>query len=507
MINGDTEHVQRYFYIITARGTGKTTSLLKMLGYFCFNYPIVINIVKKTWSKLLEFIEQLQEIMINDYGISPVFNQSKRRMVFGQSIIRVFTLNKEHMKQKEVPTGISIEYTKKAVINIVDECSPDIDYGLWSVFEQSQKAGENQVPKTTFFMSNPWVRGDYFISKWWKELQWTRHDGMTEPYYKIVNDGKSTFIGASLFANPLCPETDLQTYWDTTEYNKNQRDIVIFGLPGASNGQVFDNFYKMQFFHVSQDFNFYIGGIDVGWTTTAGDGGATTLELFKFHQHEGLEGVYEYYHHNKDGFIDSSQQQTYMLGKLYAYLSNHNDNKPCTMYVDVGADTSIAGHMSEEWLKTFGMRCGHPVIFLPVTYSMKQHWRLKDRYDWINVCLAMNKILVSDKTQPHLAQDLESAVYKDATVNVEKDPQMDHNFSDTIMALCYAAIGYYKTWLAGWKLWEKRKLKIQRLVNKFQANQPDENNKTEDTTKSTSEVTKSTDNSLKDLPPLLDPNF
>ena len=26
---------------------------------------------------------------------------------------------------------------------------------------------------------------------------------MTEPYYKIVNDGKSTFIGASLFANPI----------------------------------------------------------------------------------------------------------------------------------------------------------------------------------------------------------------------------------------------------------------------------------------------------------------
>ena len=57
----------------------------------------------------------------------------------------------------------------------------------------------------------------------------------------------------------------------------------------------------------------------------------------------------------------------------------------------------------------------------------------------------MNKILVSDRVQPHLAQDLESAVYKDATVNVEKDPQMDHTFSDTVMALCYAGIGYYKT--------------------------------------------------------------
>ncbi|MBO7717124.1 MAG: hypothetical protein J6S85_26395 [Methanobrevibacter sp.] len=68
--------------------------------------------------------------MENDYGKKVYLNQSKRRMEFGKSVIRFFTLNKEHMKQKEVPTGISIEYTKKAVINIVDECSPDIDYGL-----------------------------------------------------------------------------------------------------------------------------------------------------------------------------------------------------------------------------------------------------------------------------------------------------------------------------------------------------------------------------------------
>ena len=507
MIRGDVDKVQRYFFIITARGTGKTTTLLKMLGYFCYNFPFVINIVKKTWSKCLEFIDQLQEIMVNDYGISTKFNQSKRRMEFGQSIIRVFTLNKEHMKQKEVPTGISIEYTKKAVINIVDECSPDIDYGLWSVFEQSQKAGEDTIPKTTFFMSNPWVRGDYFISKWFKETQWTRHDGMTDPFYKVVVDGKSTYIGASLFANPMCPSTDLQTYWDTTEFNKNQRDIVIFGIPGAANGQVFDNFYKMQFFKVSDDFNFYIGGIDVGWTTVAGDGGATTLELFKFHQHEGLQGVLEYYHHNKDGMIDSSHQQSYMLERLYVYLSRHADHKPCTMYVDVGADTSIAGHMAEEWMRLYGAKCEHSVIFLPVTYSMKQHWKLKDRYDWINVCLAMNKILVSQNLQPHLAQDLESAVYKDATVNVEKDPQMDHNFSDTIMALCYAGIGYYKTWLTGWKLWEKRKQQIQKNIAKFQLNQPQSQTTVTEDTKSTSDTMKPTVNSSNPLCPLIDPNF
>ena len=29
-------------------GTGKTTTLLKMLGYFCWNFPFVVNIIKKT---------------------------------------------------------------------------------------------------------------------------------------------------------------------------------------------------------------------------------------------------------------------------------------------------------------------------------------------------------------------------------------------------------------------------------------------------------------------------
>ncbi len=87
---------------------------------------------------------------------------------------------------------------------------------------------------------------------------------MREPFYKQVEVDKTTYIGASLFANPMCPVTDLQTYWDTTEYNKNQRSIVVFGVPGASNGQVFDNFYKMEFHNVGKDFFGYYCGIDLG---------------------------------------------------------------------------------------------------------------------------------------------------------------------------------------------------------------------------------------------------
>ena len=465
IVNGDYDKVQRYFYIMTARGTGKTTTVVKLNGYFWWDFPVVINVCKKTWTKILEFADQIKQVMENDYGKKVYMNQSKRRMEFGKSVIRFFTLNKEHMKQKEVPTGISIEYTKKAVINIVDECSPDIDYGLWSVFEQSQKSGDDKIPKVTLFMSNPWVRGDWFISKWFKNVQWTRHDGMTPPFYKIVNVGKTTFIGASLFANPMCPETDIQTYWDTTEYNKNQRNIVVFGLPGASNGQVFDNFYKMQFHHIPEDklFTGYFCGIDIGWTTVAGEGGATTMEVFKYHYEQGLEGVLEYYHHNKDGFADSTSQQRWMLTKLKSYLNSQHDDKPCFVFIDGGADGMIGQHFAQDWAQNYAPVCTHRVFFQTVTAGMKTTWKLKDRYDWINTCLAMNKILISDGIQPHLAMDLEGAVYKDTTVNIEKDPVMVHDFSDTIMALCYASIGYYSNWLAGWKLYERKLKKLSKM--------------------------------------------
>lgn len=394
-----------------------------------------------------------------DFGIDIHLNQSKGEIEFGESTIKVFTLNKEHMKQKEVPTGISIKYTKKAVINLVDECSPDIDYQLWSVFEQSQKSGDDQIPKVTIFMSNPWVRGDYFVSKWFKALQWTRIDGMNPPYYKVFTYKKTTYIGASLFANPMCPSTDVQTYLDTTSYNQNQRDIVIFGIPGASNGQVFDNFYKMEWKPL-EHWTCYYGGIDIGWTTIAGDGGATTCELFKFDGNNGIEGCMEYYHHNKDAFIDSAKQQTYILDKICNFLSTQHNSLPCIIKIDSGSDSSIATHFANEWNQKFAHRVQNKVIFLPISASMKQHWRLKDRYDWINQALAMSKVMVNPRTQPHLYSDLEGAVYDDVKVNIEKDPTMMHQFSDTIMALAYAVFEAHQSWLAGWKLFEKKKQQL-----------------------------------------------
>ncbi len=61
--------------------------------------------------------------------------------------------------------------------------------------------------------------------------------------------------------------------------------------------------------------------------------------------------------------------------------------------------------------------------------------------------------------QPHLYSDLESAVYKEqTTINIEKDPVMEHEFSDTIVGgLSYAVIGKAKIWLDGWN--QRRKLK------------------------------------------------
>ena len=121
----------------------------------------------------------------------------------------------------------------------------------------------------------------------------------------------------------MCPESDLKTNMETTKGNKTQQGIVLLGLPGALNGQIFDNFRFMKYEPFGDSYFRFYGGIDIGWTTSSGNGGATVLELFKWDVEKGIQGVLEYYHHNKKQFISSSSQQTAILTKLCNYLNQN----------------------------------------------------------------------------------------------------------------------------------------------------------------------------------------
>ena len=471
MIKMDETYIPN-FLICTARGTGKTTSTLKIIEALFYERPWLINIIKKTQQKLIQFIQQVIQTVKADLNIDLKYNQSKNEMWFGKTLIRGYTLNGDKLSiEKNPPTGLTIEAWAKGILNIFDECAPDLKPELVNVLIQSVKSDFfKTVPKMNLFMCNPWIQSNYYINKWNTNLVWTRLKAKEAPYFAMkVVDGWC-YIGASIFANPMCPKTDMESYLETTKGDKTARDIVLLGLPGALNGQIFDNFRFSKWNDFGVDYTRFYGGIDIGWTTTGGNGGATVLELFKWDAEKGLQGVLEYYHHNKTTFISSSAQQTAMLTKLANYLNEHSVEtlgKPVWINVDVGGDGSIAKIFQDEWNANFQSQCVCRVQFFPVTTGMKNKWRLYDRYQWINKCLFFSYIQVSKLKQPRLYSDLESAVYKDKDPTIEKEPVMEHEFSDTIIGgLSYACIGKAQLWLDGWNTRRKMKEKLSRVDTK-----------------------------------------
>ena len=457
------------FLICTARGTGKTTSTIKIIEGLLYNQKWLINIIKKTESKLIAFIQQFIQTAKKDLNLDLKYNSSKNEMRFGDSLIRGYTLNGEKLSvEKNPPTGLIIDQWADGVLNIFDECAPDLKPELVNVLIQSVKTDFfNPTPKMNLFMCNPWVSSNYYINKWNSNLHWTRDIAKTTPYFASKTIDGWCYIGASIFANPMCPESDLKTYWETTKGDSKARDIVILGIPGALNGAVFDNFRYMRFTDFKDDFSRYFGGIDIGWTQASGNGGATVLELFKYNKEKGLQGCLEYYHHNKTNFISSAAQQTAMLTKLFNYLVSHEEecrNKFVWISVDIGGDGNVHRMFQQEWDNLFKDKCPARVGFYPVSSGMKNQWKLYDRYRWINKCLFFSYIQVSKQYQPHLYMDLESAVYKETVNNIEKDPVMEHEYSDTIIGgLSYSVIGRAKEWLNFWNL--KRKQNQQAIMN------------------------------------------
>ena len=467
MINNNPNYIPN-FLICTARGTGKTTSTIKIIEGLLYNQKWLINIIKKTESKLIAFIQQFIQTVKKDLNIDLKYNSSKNEMIFGNCLIRGYTLNGEKLSvEKNPPTGLIIDQWAEGVLNIFDECAPDLKPELVNVLIQSIKTDFfKPVPKMNLFMCNPWVSSNYYINKWNINLNYNKTIAKNPPYFSTKTIDGWCYIGASIFANPMCPESDLMTYWETTKTDKGARDIVLLGLPGALNGQVFDNFRFMRY-QPFTTFERYFGGIDIGWTQQSGNGGATVLELFKYNKDLGIQGCLEYYHHNKTSFITSAAQQTAMLTKLFNYLNSHPNesmNKLVYISVDIGGDGNVHRMFQDEWNKTFANQCYARVNFFPVSTGLKKQWKLYDRYRWINKCLYFSYIQVSKEIQPRLYMDLESAVYKDSSLTIEKDPVMEHEYSDTIIGgLSYSVIGRAKLWLNFWN--EKRKQREKMNIN------------------------------------------
>ena len=79
MIKRDASYIPN-FLICTARGTGKTTSTIKLLEYFLYNQPFVVNVIKQTDRKLFAFINQIIQSVKADLRINVSYNQHRGEM-------------------------------------------------------------------------------------------------------------------------------------------------------------------------------------------------------------------------------------------------------------------------------------------------------------------------------------------------------------------------------------------------------------------------------------------
>ena len=75
MINKNPKYIPN-FLICTARGTGKTTSTIKIIEGLLYNRKWLINIIKKTQEKLTQFITQFVQTAQDDLGVNLTYNQS-----------------------------------------------------------------------------------------------------------------------------------------------------------------------------------------------------------------------------------------------------------------------------------------------------------------------------------------------------------------------------------------------------------------------------------------------
>lgn len=437
---------------ITCRSSGKTTTALNSICALA-DKPILVNVVKKTFQKLTEIFKQIKSTILYLYDEDVKWNKSTRELRIKNMVFRGYTLNTSHLKGKEKVTGIGTENWMDVIINLFDEVAPDLDKDFVNQFIQSQKSPiEKKVEKINLFFANPWVESNYYIADWLKNTHWTREKALTEPYYQHTYKEYKCYIAASIRANPLCPIEDLKTLLHTAQNDTRMEDITILGLPGASSGQVFDNFTKMKWIDFGFVFDKYVGGIDIGWTDTGNKGGATTMEVFKWNYKYGMNGCLEYYHHNKDYPLSQTKQQTLMLEKLCEFLMQEHNNKDVYIKIDGGTGNHLGILFQDEWDKHFAHKVQNLVEF-SVAVSGKLKWKKNDRYTWINHCLGYNFLQVNSSIQPHLYSDLESAVYEEKKYKVEANPDIAHEFTDTIMALTYAAMigAGGRRWLDDWR--------------------------------------------------------
>ncbi len=436
------------YLVITARNTGKTTTTLSVIcSLFPFaKKPIRVNIFKPRQQRLYEIVEDIQNIL-SSFGYTYKFNKGDMRITCGNLTIRCFLANETNKTM--TATGISIPLDILGVVNLFDEVQ-DIHPRLASQYLGSMKT-RDETPRLNIYLGNPWSPSNTWVRRWTIGMKdWNEELGSKPPYFREKVVGDTCYIGASIFANPLCPETLINSIIDSNSYDQTLTAINIFGCMGVGQGRIFDNMndvYKPEQFIAG---SWITCGVDIGWTDIKANGGATCMEAFLFSASWGMCGIDEYYHHNEEQIINGDVQRRLILDHIEKLWKKYQ--KRIMVYVDDGGGDNIHTAFAKEWKQRNIV--GAQVYFFGVTTSQKIKWKVYDRITFINQALGIHAIQVSRSFQPHLYDDLRGAVWKEKpTILVEQNPEPEHKYTDTIiggLSYCLITSGG-KAFLERWK--------------------------------------------------------
>lgn len=428
------------YKLCTARYTGKTFTTMMLASLALLNNDnIAVIIMRRTFNDATNSIDEIIKGTKARFGIQLNMNMTTLTGKVGTNNLIGIPVNIEKQKNSNYKLGQTTFYNTKFVIEIYDEAHV-IDSELALHASSSFRFDNTDGMKIKFWFSNPWVASDPYVKEVMDATQWTREDSENAikgkgQNFRWVAQGDVYYGAANIYANPLLPK-DLLVKAEAIKDNRT-RDIYIHGLAGALTGLVYTNATLLpEYFDFDDDYDFLIAGIDIGWTQIDKSGGATVLEVFKFSYKYGISGIFEYYHHNKNGMIPEKEQREKIARELAKIFKKNK--KKIFVNVDSGQGAEINKYFAQE-LYRIEKGMTNAIIFSNMTASDKTKWPNYDRVLQTDFLIAENKIYIDPKIQPNLYASINSATWKNRdTLSEGVAPEREHKYTDVLHAMEYS---------------------------------------------------------------------
>ena len=442
----------RQYKLCTARYTGKTYTTMMLASLILLKAKnVAVVIMRKTFQDATNSMKEIISGTRDKFDINVNLNMTLLSGDVNGNYLRGVAVNGDKQKGHNYKLGQETFYNTKYIIEIYDETHV-IDEELALHASSSFRFDHADGIKLKFYFSNPWVATNWFVKEvmdatgWDKEMSENAITGKGKNFIWKA-DGDTLYGSANIFANTLLP-LDIQREALSIK-DLRTKDIYVHGLAGALTGLVYTNSSLMpDYIDFDRDYDFLVAGIDIGWTKIDKSGGATVLQVFKYSLKYGFSGIFEYYHHNKNGMIPEKEQRMVIVRKLAEIFKR--EGKHIFVTVDGGQGNEVANYFWQE-LQRHNRALMKYIIFTNMTARDKTLWINYDRAIQIDFLLSENKIYLHKDIQPNLYNSIMSATWKDtSTLSEGVLPEREHKFTDVLNAMEYA---FHKVFRNSWLKW------------------------------------------------------